>query len=443
MTNKAVSVIGMGKLGAPFCAALASQKFTIFASDKNQKLKRLISKKKAPYYEAQLQEYLTLHGDRIKVVDDIKTAVLNSSITFIVVTTPSRKNGSIALNYVHGVLNDVALSLREKKDYHLIVLVSTVLPLSSNNEIIPRIEKISGKKCSEHFGYCYNPEFIALGSVIKNLLNPDMVLIGESDQKAGDILENFYRQFCPKPTNIIRMNTVNAEIAKISLNSYITMKISFANFLAELCEHTPGAHVDAVTSALGHDSRIGGKYLKGGLGFGGPCFPRDNRAISYFGKTVGVKSYLAVATDHINNTQVDRILQKVEKLIPHNSKISVLGLSYKPDTAVVEESQAIMIADLLSKKYRVSVYDPAALFNSKKILGPKVIHSRSIKRCIKNARAIILTTPWKEFENYFSSNIKRILSKTVLIDCWRIGNNQKYVGHKNYVPVGYYSNRKS
>lgn len=436
--NKKVSVIGLGKLGAPFCAALASRKFTVYGTDINSDLRNTIAAHKAPFYEAQLQDFLASNEKRIKIVNDIDTAVANSTITFIVVATPSEKSGGFSLKYVKQVIQEIGESLKKKNSFHLVVLTSTVLPLSGDQEILPWLEKASGKKRGKDFGFCYNPEFIALGSVIRNLLFPEFVLIGESDKKSGDILERFYNTFCPKKIKIARVNIINTEIAKITLNSYITMKISFANFLAELCEKTVGANVDTVTDILGSDSRIGGKYLKGGLGFGGPCFPRDNRAISYFSKKMGVKAHLAIAADRVNNSQVKRVIRVVEKLISHGSKISILGLSYKPDTAVIEESQAVMTTDVLSRIYKVSVYDPAAMQNSKKILGQKVRYANSVQDCVRGAKVIVLATPWKEFDIVFNS---KLVGKSILIDCWRTDASIKLLGKKNYLPLGYFDKR--
>lgn len=430
--NLKVSVIGLGKLGLPLCAALASKNFEVYGFDINPMLRKLISEKKPPFYEARLQELLNSQGKNIHILENISEAIKNSSITFIVVATPSEKNNAFSLRYVEKVINEIGLVIRNKNNYHLVVLTSTVMPLSGDEKIVPWLEKVSGKKCGKDFGFCYNPEFIALGNVIKNLLKPDFVLIGESDKKSGDILENFYRFFCSIGTKVSRMNIVNAEITKISLNSYVTMKISFANFLAELCEKTPGADVDSVTLALGNDSRIGGKYLKGGLGFGGPCFPRDNRAMAYFSEKMGVKARLALATDLINKSQIKRIVQKVTRLVSPGSKVSILGLSYKPDTTVVEESQAVMIAKSLRQSYKVSVYDPVATENCKKILGSKVRYATSLIDCVKGADAVLLTTPWKEFDE----SMLKFISNAIFIDCWRsfivpknikcvtIGNNE-------------------
>jgi UDPglucose 6-dehydrogenase len=176
------------------------------------------------------------------------------------------------------------------------------------------------------------------------MLNPDMILIGESDERSGAILEKFYQGVCESNPRIKRMNFVNAELTKLSVNTFVTTRISYANMLAQVCETIPGADVDVVTSAIGCDTRIGQKYLKGALGYGGPCFPRDNVAFSALARTNGAPALLAEATDQLNRRQVPRLGAMILAKLPEGGTAGVLGLSYKPDTGVIEESQGVALA---------------------------------------------------------------------------------------------------
>src|SRR5205823_507099 len=171
-----------------------------------------------------------------------------------------------------------------------------------------------------------------LGSVVRDMLKPDMILIGEFDQRCGDILEELYAGMCESEPHIQRMNFVNAELTKLSVNTFVTTKISYANMLAQVCETLPGADVDVVTSAIGCDSRIGNKYLKGALGYGGPCFPRDNVAFSALARANGVPALLAEATDQMNRRQVPRLAELILSRLPEGGTVGILGLAYKPDT---------------------------------------------------------------------------------------------------------------
>lgn len=312
------------------------------------------------------------------------------------------------------------------------------MPKSMDIEIIPALEKASAKRLNRDFGVCYNPEFIALGSVIDNLLNPDFVLIGESDKNSGEMLESFYRKFSVNKPPIVRMNFVNAEIAKIALNSYITTKISFANTLAQICEQVSGGDVDQVTAAIGLDTRVGNKYLKGALPYGGPCFPRDNRAFFSFANEVGVRAELAKAADLVNENMTVQIVKTVEEIAANkNSKIAILGLAYKPDTDVAEESAGVKIANLLSRKSaKVYVWDPKAMARARELLSPKILFARSLRDCLAKSDIIIIATPWPEFKGIKPSDLAVSGKRPFLLDCWRILDRVKYDKVAFYQTVG-------
>jgi UDPglucose 6-dehydrogenase len=194
------------------------------------------------------------------------------------------------------------------------------------------------------------------------MLFPDMILVGESDPRAGAVLAEIYKSVCENDPPVMHMNWVNAELTKISINTYVTTRISYVNMLSDIRERLPGADVDIVTRALGADSRIGKKYLKGALGYGGPCFPRDNVAFSRLARGLGARADLAEATDNLNRYQIDRLAAAASRLLDGGSKVGILGLSYKPETAVIEESQGLALAARLSGDRReVYVHDPMAL----------------------------------------------------------------------------------
>jgi UDPglucose 6-dehydrogenase len=299
----------------------------------------------------------------------------------------------------------------------------------------PLLEKLSGKKCGKDFGLCYNPEFIALGNVIEGLIKPDLVLIGQYDDHAGKLLQNIYEKVCENNPPIVRTSMLNAEIAKIALNSYVTMKISFANMLAEICEEVPGADVDEVTKVLGLDSRIGSKYLKGGLGYGGPCFHRDNKAFCSFAKRYGVNAILAKATDEINVKVSERVVNTVLRLVTNkDAKIVILGLTYKPGTYVVEESQSLIIAKKLAEEgYKVIVHDPMGLGPSKTVLGNLVEYCDSLDECLKEGDVFILTTPWNEYTHLKPEMFKRNI---IFIDCWRLLKEKLGSSRVKYIALG-------
>ena len=268
---------------------------------------------------------------------DIETAALTTDVTFIVVATPSEPGGGFSLRYVLPVCERIGQSLRRKDGYHLVVLTSTVMPGSTGGAVREALEYSSGKTVGKDFGLCYNPEFIALGSVVKDFLNPDFLLIGESDPQSGDILERIYHEVCDNRPPAARLSFIDAEIAKLAVNTYVTTKISFVNMLARICERLPGASVDAVSSAIGLDSRIGSKYLKGAVSYGGPCFPRDNVALIKLAEQVGAPPDIARATDLFNRAQIRWLADFVQQHLPDHGKAGILGLAYKIGRASCRE----------------------------------------------------------------------------------------------------------
>lgn len=315
MGNKVLSVIGIGKLGLPLAAYYAYRDYKVIGVDVNKATVDAVNKGKTTIYEPGLEELLRNPHGRLTATTDIKFAVQNSDITFILVPTPSEKHGGFSTKYAEEVARQIAEALKGKNDFHVVVLTSTVLPGATEMVIKPILEKVSGKKCGIDFGLCYNPEFIALGSVIKDLSSPDAVLIGESDEKSGDILTEVYKTVCTNNPPVARMSPYSAELAKLALNVFVTTKISLANAFTEICEQLPGGDIDAVTRFLGLDSRIGPKYLKGGLGFGGPCFPRDNLAFIYLAQRLKTQAWLQDATHKVNRHQNERVARLIRKIL--------------------------------------------------------------------------------------------------------------------------------
>jgi len=415
-----ISVIGLGKLGSPLAAVLASKGFEVIGSDINAMYVDAINAHRAPVDEPGLQELIDGANDRLRATDDPSAAVAGTDVTFVIVPTPSDASGFFSNGYVLRALESVGRGIRVKSGYHVVVITSTVMPGSTGGEIREVLERHSGRLVGEDLGLCYNPEFIALGSVVRDMLRPDMILIGESDTKAGDVLERIYARSCDNTPAVRRMNFVNAELTKISVNTFVTTKISYANMLADLCDRLAGADVDVVTHALGADSRIGAKYLKGAIGYGGPCFPRDNVAFAALARSVGARADLAEATDTVNRYQVDRVLGAIDARYCGSGSIGVLGLAYKPDTAVVEESQGLeLVRRLLHRGHRVIAYDPKAMPNAFAAVPQPFETSVSAEACVRAAALVVLMTPWEEFRTIPDAAFARSAVRLPVIDCWR------------------------
>ena len=431
-----VSVIGLGKLGSPMVACFAENGYEVIGVDISPEVVEKVNQGKAPVFEPGLDEMLWRNRRRISATLDYEKAVGESEATFIIVPTPSDELGGFSLELVEPAIENIGTALRKKSDWHLVDLVSTVLP-GSMEKVGKLLEKCSGKRCGVDFGLCYNPEFIALGSVIRNFLNPDFVLVGESDIRSGDYLQSLYKRVCDNDPPIARMNWVNAELTKVSLNTYVTTKITFANMLSAICENLPGADVDVVTNALGLDTRIGPRYLKGALGYGGPCFPRDAVALAYASRQLGVTAELAETTDKLNREQISRMVNKIKAKLPDGGKVGVLGLSYKPDTNVVEESQGLMLANsLLNEGLQVTVYDPAAMEEARQELSGNITYAQSMEECASQADVLVVTTPWDQFKALRPEDLRREGTRVVLIDCWRMFDGVDFGEAAEYIPLG-------
>lgn len=433
-----ISVVGLGKLGACSAACFASKGFKVIGVDVNKDFVNAINNGKAPVYEPRLQELITSARNKLKATQDYREAIRESDITFLIVPTPSVQDGHFSDRYLQDALKHLSVALKETdKQYHLFVITSTVSPGTIDENLIPLIELHSGKKLNKDFGVCYNPEFIALGNVINDFLNPDLVLIGESDGYAGGKLAEIYHSACENKPYIARMSIISAEITKISLNAYVTMKISFANTLANICGKIPGADVDVITKALGADKRISPYYLKGGMSFGGPCFPRDNKAFIAFAQKYGCQARLAKATDEVNELQAEHLTDFILDCLSHNGSnaVSILGIAFKPKTPVIEKSPGMeIVTRLLRENIRVTVYDPLAMENIKAVFGNAIEYAPTVKDCLNRSSFCIITTPCEEFKAIDDTFITH--NQTTIIDCWRILDPSRFSKKAKYLPWG-------
>lgn len=420
-----VAVIGLGKLGASMAAAFASRGKNVIGVDVNQKSIELVNQGKAPVQETDLDKYISENKERIRATLSHEDAILNSDMSFVIVPTPSDEKGSFSLQYAAWAFKEIGKALKKKNGYHNVVMTSTVLPGATRYGLLPILEQESGKKAGEDFGLCYSPEFIALGSIIRDFLHPDFNLIGEFDEKCGSQLEDFYSQIVLNNAPSKRMSLENGELTKISVNTYVTTKITFANMLADLCERIPGGDVDVVTDALGTDLRIGRRYLTGALGYGGPCFPRDNVALSYMARVLDTSADIAETTDHLNRSMAERITNRLRPLIEKGQTVAILGLAYKPSSHVVEESQSLFLAKTLSQAgARVVAYDPLANESAGAELKGTILILKSAKECLEQADIVLITTADDEFKELSADDFSQNGKKVLVYDFWRVLKNE-------------------
>ena len=435
--KKGISIIGLGKLGAPMAAAVAARGMRVIGVDADASKVEALNQKRPPVFEPGLPQLLHSSSGRLTATQSIEDAVRESEVTFIVVATPSESGGGFSLKYVLPVCESIGRALRAKSEFHLVVLTSTVMPGTTATSVCAALEQSSGKQVGRDFGLCYSPEFIALGSVIHDFLNPDFLLIGESDPKSGSLLESFYRAVCENNPAVARMNFVNAEVTKLAVNTYITTKISFANMLARMCEQLPKADVDVVTAALGLDRRIGGKYLKGAISYGGPCFPRDNLALGALAEQLGASAELAQATHKFNQSQISWLADFAQEHAGAQDTIGILGLTYKPNTDVVEQAPGLLLAqELIARGVSVAAFDPSGRDNSLRALGDGLRFTNTAKECIAISHVVVVATPWPEFQRIAAIEWAHHSPPRTVIDCWRALPHLASADGVRYVRLG-------
>ncbi|WP_221032923.1 nucleotide sugar dehydrogenase [Actomonas aquatica] len=432
-----VSIIGLGKLGASMVAGMASRGLNVIGVDINRNAVDAVNAGRAPVQETGLDEMIGQHRERIRATLDTTEAVLQSDISFVIVPTPSDERGAFTLQYASYAFKALGQALKKKDGYHVIVLTSTVLPGATRHGLLPILEKESGKVCGRDFGLCYNPEFIALGSVIRDFLNPDFYLLGQFDERSGDLLESVHNKVSENAAPVKRMTIENAELAKIAVNSYVTMKISFANMLSEFCENIPGGDVDVVSDALGMDKRIGRKYLTGGFGFGGPCFPRDNVALNFMGNSLDVDSRLLAENDDYNRNLAKRYVARLQRDLPKGANVAVLGLAYKAHSHVIEESPGILLCKALSEAgYRVIGHDNLAAPYAETALKMSSLVTDSLEEALKDAQVVLITTNDPDYLALTADQVARDQDSVTIVDFWRTLGHLAEDSRVRYLPMG-------
>jgi UDPglucose 6-dehydrogenase len=419
--SRHISIVGLGKLGACMAAAIASRGHEVIGVDVNPRAVDALNSGRAPVEETGLQAMIEENAARLRGTMSHEEAVHESDLTFVIVPTPSDERGAFSLQYAAYAFREIGKALATMRERHTVVLTSTVLPGATRHGLLPILEQHSHKKGGCEFGLCYSPEFIALGSVIRDFLNPDFLLIGELDPESGQHLASCYADVIGTAVPARRMSLENAELTKISVNAFVTMKITFANMLAELCAAIPGGDIDVVSDALGLDSRIGRKYLTGGLGFGGPCFPRDNVALGFIANALGARADLPSATDVLNRSLADRILSQLRSRVPREVTVAILGLAYKPFSHVTEESQAIVMAKaFLDHGARVLAYDPLARESANFELGGRALIMDTAADCLREADVVLIATPDPEFTRLSAPDFRANGRSVLVVDFWRL-----------------------
>ena len=451
------AVVGTGYVGLSLGVGLASMGHDVVCVDSDAEKVRLIGGGISPIYEKGLDELLkqVLKKKRFSVTTELAPAMRNAEVTFICVGTPTNPDGSIDLSQIKTVSAQIGEALREKKDYHVVVVKSTVVPLTTSEVVLPILKEMSGKSPDE-FGLCMNPEFLREGSAVEDFLNPDRIVIGEVDGKSGEVLERLYADF---KVPIVHTTLETAEMIKYTSNSLLGTLISFSNEIADICERTPNVDVVDVLNAVCLDKRlnplINGRlvnpgilaYLIAGCGFGGSCLPKDINALAAFATDRGCQPRMLDSVLDINQERPLHIIDQAEQELGglDGKKVAILGLAFKPDSDDVRDSPAIpVVRELLKRGALVSVYDPRAMENARmRLPDADISWCNSLEEAIKDAAACLLITRWAEFSRITPELLAREMKQPVFIDGRRLLNSTDFQGKAKYIGIGLYKNIKA
>lgn len=413
-----LSVIGTGYVGLVSGTCFAEMGNRVICVDNNQEKLKKLKNKIVPIYEPGLEIlfHRNIEKQRLIFTDDLKKAVLESEIIFLCLPTPQDDDGSADLKYVFGVADEIGKILKEANtsDFKIIVNKSTV-PVGTSYEVT----KILQNHGIKNFEVASNPEFLREGFAVEDFMKPDRIVIGARTQKVFEKLHELYEPFVRQGNPIYDMDPESAEVTKYAANSYLAMRITFMNEIANFCEAV-GANVDLVRKAMGSDSRIGKRFLFPGIGYGGSCFPKDVKALIKTSQEKGSPIKILKVVDEVNNNQKLILVSKILKHFNNDIKgktFGVWGLAFKPNTDDMREAPSIVIIKkLVELGAKVKGYDPAAVENAKFYLDDILEYVDEQYKALENADALLILTEWNEFRNPDFDKIKSLLKSKLIFD---------------------------
>ena len=423
-----IAIIGSGYVGLVTGTCLAEIGHSVICVDNDPKKIRSLQRAKVPIFELGLEDLLrrNMAKKRISFSTSISEAAEKSSVIFIAVGTPSKKNGEADLTYVENVAREIALDM---DSYKLIVEKSTV-PAATGKRIertiqlnLPKIVNGAGRKEMAEFDVASNPEFLREGSAIKDFMNPDRIVIGVESPRAEKILREIYK---PLKAPVVVTDINSAEMIKHASNSFLAMKISFINAVGRICEGV-GADILKVAEGMGLDKRIGRNFLDAGIGYGGSCFPKDVDAFIRLSEKNGYDFALLKEVRSINEEQKDSFIRLIEdKLwIIKGKLIGVLGLAFKPNTDDMRNAPSVdIIKRLYNEGARLKVYDPQAMTNAQKIFD-RAHFAKSPYDTARECDCLLLLTEWDEFKSLDFTKIKKLMRHPILFDGRNIYDKEK------------------
>ncbi len=405
-----LSIIGTGYVGLVTGTCFAEVGHQVICVDNDAAKVKLLQAGGIPIYEPGLEELVNKNvaSGRLKFTASTAEGVQNSDVIFIAVPTPPQPDGAVDLSYIERVARDIAAAMTS---YKIIVDKSSV-PVKTGEKVAETIKRYCAAKVE--FDVVSNPEFLREGFAVDDLMKPDRVVIGVSSPRPTAAMKEIYTPF---QAPIIVTDINSAELIKHAANSFLALKISYINAVANICE-AAGANVQEVAHGIGLDDRIGRRFLNAGIGFGGSCFPKDLSAFIKISEQIGYKFELLKEVQRINADQMDRFVKKITDTlwVLKDKKISVLGLAFKQNTDDVRSSPAIDLCHRLQKEgATLRVHDPKAMAKAKSLL-PNVTYVDDMNAVAEGCDALVVATEWDEFKQLDLARAKKALTHPIMFD---------------------------
>ena len=414
-----ISIIGSGYVGLVTGACLAETGITASCIDIDEKKIKGLTKGIIPIWEPGLEDLVkrNVAKKRLSFTTSLKDSIQNAEVIFIAVGTPPDEDGSADLKYVLSVAKEIGQHL----DHYAVIVTKSTVPVGTSQKVKREIQDELVKRNLElMFDVASNPEFLKEGSAIDDFLKPDRIVIGTESAKAKQTLERLYKPFLLNGHPIIFMDIISSELTKYTANAMLATRISFMNDIANLCELV-GADVNMIRKAIGSDPRIGSKFLYPGAGYGGSCFPKDVKAIIKTADDNGYSLEVLKAVERVNNRQKLIVFQKLARHFNRQlkgKKITIWGLSFKPNTDDMREAPSLAVIDkLLEAGADVTAYDPVSIAEAKKHYGENLVHyADNPYDALNNSDALVLMTEWNEFRILNIEEMKKRMKDYVIVD---------------------------
>ena len=391
-----IAIVGTGYVGLVTGTTLAELGNTVYCVDIDETKVENMKKGIVPIYEPGLEEIFlrNIQANRLFFTTQLKEALDQCDVIYLALPTPPGEDGSADLSYVLKVSENIGQLMTS---YKVIVNKSTV-PVGTAN----RVRETISAKTEIPFDVVSNPEFLREGFAVEDSMNPARIIVGSSSDKAKNIIAQIYQPFTNTGVPIIFMDEKSSELTKYAANSFLAVKITFMNEIANYCEKV-GADVDKVRLGMGSDDRIGHRFLFPGIGYGGSCFPKDVKALIKSGKEENFDFQILNATENVNKAQKVILVSEIEKYFGGNikdKKIAMWGLAFKANTDDIREASSLdNISLLLEKGAKITAYDAIAEENVKKIFGDKIEYTKDMYSCLEDADCLLIATEWSEFKN--------------------------------------------